>query len=367
MTVFCILITLLITFVLRRSSSIASNNRQNAFYNVPTIFAMVLFSLFVGLRYNPVIDPDFLGYWMVAEEGDSCFEYYRFEPLPRFLASMLLLFNMPPSAWFIVMGFFLISFTLFAASRQKYPCYHIVFLFFVILYLSHNMNIVRQGVALSAFLCAVTYISERNWKKYLLFMVIAFGFHKSAILWLPLYLLSYLDWDKDIVTKYLLIFIGITGVMMGFLFVVQKFTFIFELINMASALEAVETNDMMENETVGSGIGIVLRYVRWVILIFVVPRVALQTHDRNLMILFAIFIIGFVMDIFTMYFILTSRIALYPKIIEILLYVYLFKPAILNHHIPVMKVIRPVLYIQILAMTYSLCNYFAEWNFVFLM
>lgn len=339
--------------------------RRNVLLQFPAILGMVIFAFFSGLRYNPVIDKDFLNYWEVAKFGNKCIEYERFEIMPKLLADIVQFFNLPPSAWFIMAGGLLIFFTMFAASRQKMAPLHVVFVGFVLLYLSFDMNVMRQGVALSSFLCAITYISEKNWKKYLLFALIALGFHTSTILWTPLYFFSYLHLERRTLFKLTVIGIASIIAMVSLVYLLSNFGFLFAAVGMESATQAIEKGGAMDMIEKGSGLGVIIRYLRWFLLFIFIPKIAKKTKDANLILLFSIFVIGVVMDYFTMYIMLVVRVSLYPKIVELLLYAYLLR---LGNYIyvskPVENVVRLIVWLQVLFLSYVTLDYFSGWNFV---
>lgn len=59
-----------------------------------------------------------------------------------------------------------------------------------------SMNGVRQFISLAILLCSIKYIIERDLKKYLFFMLLAFLFHYTSILFIPCYFLCRLKISK---------------------------------------------------------------------------------------------------------------------------------------------------------------------------
>lgn len=57
-------------------------------------------------------------------------------------------------------------------------------------YILHEMTQIRAGVAAGLLLLCIKPIYERDWKRFLLFSVVAFLFHASAIIILPLWILG---------------------------------------------------------------------------------------------------------------------------------------------------------------------------------
>ena len=71
---------------------------------------------------------------------------------------------------------------------QKINCYPLLG---VMIFMAHGYFLlfsqIRQGIAICIFFYAIKYIQEKRLKSYLLFMLIAIGFHFSAALLVPMY------------------------------------------------------------------------------------------------------------------------------------------------------------------------------------
>ena len=360
MAIFCLTIFVFVSFLFSLSGKYAVKYSGQPLLNKFTIGGIILFSLWVGLRYNPDIDPDFLNYWYVAQYGDGFYEYDRFEIIPRLLADINLWLGWGPSGWFIMMGALLAYFTLFAAHRLNPRFIAPAFVGMVLIYLSFDMNVMRQGVALSVFLCALTYIKDRNWKMYLLFMSIAFGFHRSSIIWSPIYLLTYLDWSRKIKWKFVIIEGGMLLAMSFLLILIQRFSFIFAMMN--REINSATDIDFIEVENVRSGFGVVLKIVRWSLLAYYIPKIAKSVGDESLYILLAIVLMGVVMEPFGLNTIFIQRVSFYPQIVEILLYPYLLQYCKFNFRAKF--IIKPVMIMQVLLLTYVFSGYLSKWAFV---
>ena len=191
MLLYCTIVVITILMLYRRGTLNAAYSSRTYLAKPSVIAGMAVFSLWVGLRYNVKSDIDFEGYWNIVENGSSDFYYYHLEKIPKLCVDIVNNVGLPTSVWFIMMGAFLAFFTTFAARRFNGKYLFWLFLFFLLLYLTFDMNVIRQGVALSVMLCAFTYISERKWKRYLFFVFLAFCFHRSSIIWAPVYLLTY--------------------------------------------------------------------------------------------------------------------------------------------------------------------------------
>ncbi len=359
MTIICLSIISLITILFSNTGNGFVNKRWYIKYRCP-IYAIIIFGFWVGLRYNPDIDPDFMNYWDVAQYGESFHEYDRFEFFPQKIAYCVYHLGLSPSWFFITMGCILISFTVWAAVRLKDSYIPFIFYGLILFYLKFDMNGMRQGVAMSIFLCSLTFIQEKKWKMYFLLIILAFGFHRSVVVWAPVYFLTFINWNRNSKKMLLLIILLMTMSVFSLLWLIQEFSFIFVLMNMSNKVSGGDI-DFIENETVSSGIGVILNYIRWAILLYYIPRIASKTHNNNLYIFLGIFLMGAVLYTFGKETIYLSRVALYPQIAELLMYPYLFE-----YFFKVKKniLMQSLLVFQVIAFTYANCDYFAGWNFV---
>lgn len=353
---FICLIILINSFLLIRIVSNSSNSKGYAITRPLAVCGMLLFSLLVGFRYNMGVDKDFINYWNVAQYGSDYHEYHRFEVIPKLFADIVHYLNMPASAWFILMGASLIYFTLFSACRISNRFMPYVFCGLLLIYLSFDMNVMRQGVALSIFLCAVTYIGEKNWKKFILFMILAFGFHKSSIIWSLSYLLAFLNWEKHSFKIFVFLAAGSALIFKALDYLIPYLSFIISALGQGE-ISTLSDMDLLMMDEKGSGIGVIIRYIRWGVLLYFIPKIAKKYNDNQLYCLYALFIMGVVFDVFSMYSIILSRIALYPQVTELLLYPYVLRSC-------KNALIKIIAFFQILFLTYVLYQYLDNWQFV---
>lgn len=74
--------------------------------------------------------------------------------------------------------------------RYKVKNPGLLWFLYLLIILPMTMNLVRQGVAISAVFLAFSYISSRDFRKYLLWMLVAGAFHMSALILLPVYFIN---------------------------------------------------------------------------------------------------------------------------------------------------------------------------------
>ena len=69
----------------------------------------------------------------------------------------------------------------------------------------YSFTQIRQYIAIAIFLCAIKYIEEKKPIKYVLLICIAAGFHKIALLYLPVYFIGYISFEKKTYTFLVLV------------------------------------------------------------------------------------------------------------------------------------------------------------------
>ena len=78
-------------------------------------------------------------------------------------------------------------------ERRRRICFFGVLLYFLIGPFFSSLNLVRQSLAFFVFLYALRYIESRDWKRYAVMMILAFGFHTSSLVLVPLYFVNRID------------------------------------------------------------------------------------------------------------------------------------------------------------------------------
>lgn len=88
--------------------------------------------------------------------------------------------NFSHVGFFFIIGGITNYFIIKAFYRFKYPT--IIFLLYIIsVQYQQEFNLVRQMMAVSMIFYALRYVEENNWKKYLLYAIVAFTIHQSSI------------------------------------------------------------------------------------------------------------------------------------------------------------------------------------------
>lgn len=70
-----------------------------------------------------------------------------------------------------------------------------IYIFMLGGFFNHSLNIMRQSMAIAIFLYAIKYIFKKDFVKYILHILLAFLFHKTALIFVPLYFVYYFKFN----------------------------------------------------------------------------------------------------------------------------------------------------------------------------
>lgn len=100
----------------------------------------------------------------------------------------------------------LLTFFFLFKDFRRYTAYPLLGLCIYVsrFYLGRNLMQIRAGLAYAIILLGVRYVTERNWKKYFLVIFIAYFFHKSALIAIPLYFMGSINIKKKHVVMLIL-------------------------------------------------------------------------------------------------------------------------------------------------------------------
>ncbi|AVK82732.1 hypothetical protein C3943_03755 [Lysinibacillus sp. B2A1] len=190
------------------------------------IFAMLFFTFLTclaGLRYGVGLDyfsyEDWFKYWDMSFSSEWIYMFIMY------------IVKMANGEFYIITIIMAIVTNLFIYLGIKNWGVKGEYLFLsVLLYCSEHfliyLNLMRQGAAVAIFFYASKFIVTRSFKKYLLFIILASGFHYSAIFLLVLYFLpniriKYKLYCTLLIVAILVTYLGITNEILNF---IVKFT-----------------------------------------------------------------------------------------------------------------------------------------------
>lgn len=188
-------------------------------------WAMMFFALFVGLSdmlggydryiYAECFDEvaDYTDWGMYEYWGESTlFELYGSETLWCCL-NVFLSFFTSNRYIFILIIIILIYINIYQSFKQYTEYYALAIVVFLGFWYFFTYTYLRQIMAASIAWYGLKYIEERNWRKFTLFMIVAFLFHNSAIILFPMYAIPVIKFDKRDVIKIavFVMLLGLTG------------------------------------------------------------------------------------------------------------------------------------------------------------
>ncbi|WP_372377732.1 EpsG family protein [Vibrio natriegens] len=164
------------------------HGRQAPFISWEILSIFFIFSFISGVRWNVGVDyKNYLANYLSYQETGLLI--YEHEIGFTFLTKLIADIGFHYSVYFAILAFLQISVIYVTFKNERYLY---VYLGAVIIggfhYLSW-MNGIRQMIAATIFVYSIRYIVERRLILYVFFIVIAFLFHKSILLLLPLYLI----------------------------------------------------------------------------------------------------------------------------------------------------------------------------------
>lgn len=188
--------------------SLIDNKSRSKF--ILFFIAFVWLSLIGALRYN--VGTDYLVYSRLQIPEVLSGNLTLIEPLSTlvFLIGGKIGGN---QLVFALIHFLIIGFVTKAIYDQSVDYSFSFFLFFSLGFFNMSLNLMRQAIAIAIFIYAIKFIYEKKALKYYLWIFVAIMFHKTAIIYLPIYFF------KDIIfsIKKLIIFI--------FVFTITSFCF----------------------------------------------------------------------------------------------------------------------------------------------
>lgn len=115
---------------------------------------------------------------------------------------------------FILLVTMIIYINIYNAIKKYTNNYALALLVFMGFWFFFTFTYLRQALAVSFAWYAIKYILQRNWKMYLLVMIIAISFHNSAFIFAPLYLIPVKKYKRNTVLGIAIVcfLLGITGI-----------------------------------------------------------------------------------------------------------------------------------------------------------
>ena len=105
-------------------------------------------------------------------------------------------FTSSVTAYFLFVSFITLFFLYKAFDKYCYYPFLGICAYISRFYLARNFMQIRAGLSYAIILLAVQYITKKDWKRYFAFVFIAYLFHQSALIAVPLYFLCMINIKK---------------------------------------------------------------------------------------------------------------------------------------------------------------------------
>lgn len=196
-------------FMAKRMNSVKTDS---FFCNKWFILSVVVFALIVGMRWYVGVD-----YEMYLNYYKGTFQRPNMEWGFAAITDAMRYYNIHFAMWFALWGAMQIGFTYYAMRYRTETLPFIALAIILGPWLAEWTNGIRQCVIICAFLTFSIFIVKQKFLPYFLCVGVSMLIHKSAIILLPIYLLSYINVEKIIFNSKILISILIVCVIIGVL------------------------------------------------------------------------------------------------------------------------------------------------------
>lgn len=226
-----------------------------------------------------------------------------------------------------------------AAFRlRRYLSPVMFFLIYYLIFYQESLSIVRQSIAISLSTLAFTYYASGSYKKYALFVILAFGFHSTVIVVLlyPLILWCVKKYPMSKNVKKYSIF-----VVAGALVVINLNLILMLLIN-SGLLNTKYLIYTADSDTFKGGLGVTNFVLKFMIIYFIY---SFRKLNRKLLFADFAYILA-IMDLFFCMFALLmaplDRFSLYPRLMTCVTLPILFKIS-KQQHLNKLNIFKPIL------------------------
>lgn len=171
------------------------------------VLTFIILSIIGGIRVD--VGVDYTTYRNLQIPMTLAGNYTIVEPL----STVIILIGAKLGSYQYIFAIFhclIIYFSLKAIFDNSENISFSIFLLFTTGFFNSSMNLIRQSVAIAIFLYALKYIFDKKFIKYTFWIIVAVMFHKTAIIYLPIYFLNKIKLSKKI-----LVVLGISIVLLS--------------------------------------------------------------------------------------------------------------------------------------------------------
>jgi len=156
--------------------------KGRSFLRVETLFPIILFAIIFGMRYD--VGFDYVGYLygyikhIDVGKGEILFNAFT---------HLFQDYDFHFIIYFGTIAFIQVFFFFYAFKKERFLFPLLVFFLFMNDDFMFWMNVIRQSLAMCIWIFSLKYIEQRQFWKYLMWCLVAYGFHNSAITLIILY------------------------------------------------------------------------------------------------------------------------------------------------------------------------------------
>lgn len=258
--------------------------------------AFIVFACFLGMRYD--VGVDHLLYLERYLTGQGL-EYNKYGIGYKTILQICTWLNLHAVAFFAILAFIQISF-FFYAFKDDYYIYPFLLLFlFVNGDVGSWMNIIRCALAMCIWTYSISFLIEKRWLIYFALCLLAFCFHRSAIILFPAYFIlkNGKDYFDNIWLQYAILLICIC-IRIGFAsFIYQAEGMVSFYQQMIGGEEELYSNYdlanlITEKAEVGTGLAFYAKTIVWIFIIAISPQIKKFYPNTFFVVLYNIFFFG---------------------------------------------------------------------------
>lgn len=268
---------------------------KSSFWRFDTIFPLLVFAVIFGMRYD--VGVDHLGYL----DGYLWKEHVgKNDLLFDLLSDIGWKLNLHFVVYFSILAFIQVFFFFYAFKDERYIFPFLVFFLFTNGEWGFWMNGIRQALAMCIWIFTLKYIKEKKIWKYLLWGIVAFLFHKSAIILLIFYpiLRSGKDYFKSISFQLILIVAAFVFQMLfsGIIIMFEPVIAYYMNFLGGDLYRSYDMERLMSSYREGTGTGLVylFRIALNVLIVLFSKKLKLYYDSKRYNILYFFFIIGLI-------------------------------------------------------------------------
>lgn len=329
-----------------------------------TWFPIIFFAIIFGLRYD--VGTDHLTYLASYQDGIDVERYeYLFQSVTILFSSLDLHYFF----YFALWAFIQLFSVYYALKDERYLMPYIAISLMMGQYFIHWMNGIRQDLAGCVFFYSVTFIAGKKLFKYILCCIIAFGFHKSALLLLPLYPL--LSSAKNLTFNRFFQFIIL---FCAFVVAITKRDYMSELFPIINLFTAQLDYDVysegviesfVDKTKAGDGMSVRILFLINMLIIYYAPKLKERFQSNKFIIYYNLYYWGAVFQLFFINNLLLARPFRYFRLFNMLMIAYLLyylcKPKLTKKNFVVVSIL---MFLLLLLFAATIINepYYFIWN-----